>query len=105
VCIEKFQPRAGRPTLQTRRKDQHATGLDRPIGLCAHRALGLACKPCGQGQRQVAPRGLIQEPGSHTGADGMELPCGQGALQPEEQPAVGWGRILQALHIRLKQLL
>ena len=100
VGIETFPHLAGRSTLQKRRQDHHETGLDLPIGRVAHLALGIAFKPCGQGPRQVAPRGLMQEPGSHTVADGLELPCGQGALQPEEQPAVGCGRIIQAIHSR-----
>ena len=49
---------------------------------------------------QVAPYGFIQESSSHTGADGMELPFGQVALQPEASSAVDRGRIIQGIQIR-----
>jgi hypothetical protein len=98
--VEKFAHLTGRPPLHKRLEDQGPAGLHFQMGLFVDPSLGIALKPRRQGQRQVAPRRLVEEPGGHAGADRMQRPFRQRPLQPEEQPTVGRGGIIQTIDVR-----
>lgn len=96
---EKLQPLAGRPPRHTRLEDHSHPGVHGQIRVLVPLAQRLAFKAWREHQCQVASGRLVEEPRRHARADGVEFPCGQGALQPEEEPTVGRGGILQAIDI------
>ncbi len=82
--VEKLQHLAGRPPLHKRLKDQGNPGLPFQMRVFVYPAQGIAFETRRERQRQVASGRLVEEPRRHTRADGMEFPCGQGALQPKQ---------------------
>jgi hypothetical protein len=96
---ENLQHLARRAPLHKRLEDHSNPGLPLQIRGFVHPAQRIAFEACRERQRQVAAGRLVEEPRSHPGADGVELPFGQGALQPEEEPAIGRGRIIQAIDV------
>ena len=98
--IEKFQYLAGRPLVQKRLKDQGNARLHFQIGVFLSPALRITFEARRERQRQIAPSCLVEEPGSHTGTNRVQLPFGQRPFQPEKESAVGRGGIIQAIDIR-----
>ena len=84
LAVKHFQHLAGRPPLQKRLKDQGKPGLHFQIRVFVHPAQGIAFEARRERQGQVAAGRLVEEPRGHAGADGVELPFGQGALQPKQ---------------------
>ena len=52
------------------------------LGSLCTRPCASRSKPVGQRQGQVAPGRLVEEPGGHAGADGMQLPFRQVPFNP-----------------------
>ena len=95
--VEQFPPLAGRPPRHKRLAAQGKPGWHGQMRVCVHAAPASAVEARRQRQRQVAAGRLVEEARRQAGADGVELPGGEGALQPAPPPAMGRGRIRQAL--------
>ena len=60
---------------------------------------GIADQADGQGQRQFAAAGLVEEPGGQTAPDRVQFQFRDPALQAQEQAAVDRGRVVDPVAI------
>src|SRR5262249_20375749 len=57
----------------------------------------VADQPDRQGQGQFTTQGLLEDSGHQTGVQGMDLQFGDQALEAQDQPAIGRGRVVDAV--------
>ena len=62
-----------------------------------HPTQGVAHQSDRQGQGQLAALGLVEQSGGQAGAQGVQLQFGDQALEAEDQPTIGRGRVVNAV--------
>ena len=83
--------------LQEGGEDQLEAALDLLVGMLEDAPQGVADQPDRQGQGQFAALGLVEQARPSGGAKGVQLQFGDQALQTEDQPTIGSGRVVDAV--------
>ena len=99
VIREKPQHRAHRAQSLEQAEDQTDHIAHLLVGIQHHLAGGTAHQPGRQRHRQLAAAGLGDPPGPHPLLDQVELSLADGALQPQQQPVVMLGRVIDAVQV------
>src|SRR5262249_24887062 len=97
VLVEAADDLAGRLDLEEGGEDQPEAVLYLLVGMLEHATQGVAHQADRQSQGQLTPLGLVEQPGSQAGFQGVQLQFGDQALQAETQPAIDSSRIVNAV--------
>ena len=103
AAIEELHDPTRRLDLEEGGEDQLEPALDLLVGMFDHPPQRVADQPDRQGQGQFAALSLVEESGRQAGAQGMELQFGDQALEPQDQSAIGRGRVVDAVLVTDEQ--
>ena len=97
VIVEDTHYLASRLDLKEGREDQAEPALHLLVGMLEHAAQGIPHQADGQGQGQLAAPGLVEQPGGQAGFQSVQFQFRDQALQTQDEPTIGSGRIVNAV--------